>query len=316
MISVIMPIHNTEQYLDDAVSSIVSQTYPDWELIAIDDGSTDGSGKIIDEWASRDSRIRVLHTENEGVAAARNLGLKEMSGEYIQFIDSDDKLVPTALEETVSIMENSDTDMVIFDAFYEGVGVNYHNKAPLPIGTYEPQTVLAELAKPSLSSCIWDKPCRSILYKDIVFPEGELYEDVAVVFYPISQARKIAVIGKPLYLYRQRRDSITNSVTSDNTVHKWRYIQYRKRYEYLKDNYEDIAYIAKNSLIRTALLHYAFNGNVLQPDEKKSLYKYICSPEFETGITNRKVFWAKRAFKLMPRTTGYLLRKMFKPKSI
>lgn len=315
MISVIMPIYNTEQYIDDAVNSIVSQTCPDWELIAIDDGSTDDSGRIIDEWASRDSRIRVFHTENAGVAAARNLGLEKMSGEYIQFIDSDDRLAPTALEEIISVMEGSDIDMVIFDAYHERIDMNYYFRCPIPVGIYDPRTVLIELTKPLLPSYLWDKPCRSTLYRDIVFPEGELYEDVAVAFYPIPRARKIAVIGKPLYYYRQRRDSITNTVASDNTVHKWRYIQYRKRYEFLKKNHGDIADIAKNSLIRTAILYYAFEGDSLSSEEKNKLYQYICSSEFNSGITRYKAYLVRHAFRIMPRITGYLLRIIFKSKN-
>ena len=118
MVSVIMPVYNTEEYLDDTVRSVIHQTYTDWELLAIDDGSTDASGRILDDWACKDSRIRVFHTANAGVSAARNFGLKHMTGDFIQFLDSDDYLASTAIEDALQTMEKENADIVIFDAYY------------------------------------------------------------------------------------------------------------------------------------------------------------------------------------------------------
>ena len=96
IISVIVPVYNTEKYLDECIQSILSQTFADFELLLVDDGSTDGSGNICDKYAIQDERIKVFHQENRGVTAARKLGVKYSNGNYICFVDSDDKISYTA----------------------------------------------------------------------------------------------------------------------------------------------------------------------------------------------------------------------------
>ena len=90
MISIVIPVYNAESYLDECVSSVISQTYQDWECILVDDGSTDGSADICDKWCAKDCRISVIHQENRGVLTARNQGIEKAKGDYITFIDSDD----------------------------------------------------------------------------------------------------------------------------------------------------------------------------------------------------------------------------------
>lgn len=102
MISVIIPVYNVERYLEECIQSVVNQTYTDWECILVDDGSTDGSGGICDEWAQKDKRIRVIHQENGGVSKARNRGIEEADGEYVVFVDSDDWLGKEHLAKLVN----------------------------------------------------------------------------------------------------------------------------------------------------------------------------------------------------------------------
>ena len=96
MVSCIIPVYNTEKYLPRCIESVLAQTFVDWEMLLIDDGSTDASGSICDEYAASDSRIRVFHKENGGVSSARNVGLDNMRGEWVTFVDSDDWLVFSA----------------------------------------------------------------------------------------------------------------------------------------------------------------------------------------------------------------------------
>ena len=111
--SIIVPIYNVEKYLDECVQSIVSQTYRNIEILLIDDGTKDKSGEIADCWAERDERIRVIHQKNQGISAARNIGLREVKGEYIFFVDSDDYIAENYVEELVSAMEKENTDISI-----------------------------------------------------------------------------------------------------------------------------------------------------------------------------------------------------------
>lgn len=129
IISVIVPVYNTEKYLDECIQSILSQTFTDFELLLVDDGSTDGSGNICDKYAIQDERIKVFHQENRGVTAARKLGVKYSNGNYICFVDSDDKISYTAFELLIHNMKD-EIDIVISDVKFEGViaGKDYVNK--------------------------------------------------------------------------------------------------------------------------------------------------------------------------------------------
>ena len=110
MVSCIIPVYNTEKYLPRCIESVLAQTFVDWEMLLIDDGSTDASGSICDEYAAKDERIRVFHKENGGISSARNVGLNYAQGEWIFFVDSDDSLPKTSLESLLS--RSSDANII------------------------------------------------------------------------------------------------------------------------------------------------------------------------------------------------------------
>ena len=118
-ISVIVPVYNTEKYLRRCIDSVLAQTYADFELLLIDDGSKDKSGEICDEYAQKDARVRVFHKENGGVVQARRIGVEQSHGEYIYFLDSDDTILPDALELMCNYMTNG-VDVVVFDSKHNG----------------------------------------------------------------------------------------------------------------------------------------------------------------------------------------------------
>ena len=119
MISIIVPVYNAEKWLERCLDSIVAQTYTDWELLLIDDGSTDDSATICDEYAAKDERIRVFHKENGGVVQARRIGVEQSHGEFIYFVDSDDAILPDTLEMMCNYMTNG-VGVVVFDSKYNG----------------------------------------------------------------------------------------------------------------------------------------------------------------------------------------------------
>ena len=312
MISVIMPVFNTKQYLEQAIDSVICQTCPDWELILVDDGSSDGSGKLCDFFAKKDRRIRVIHQENKGLSGARNTGMKFATGEYIQFLDSDDWLYPGTLKTVYEAAISSDSDMVIFDAQYEGDNYSWHEKSTIPDGLYDSKTILENLAKPSIPPYAWNKFCKRSLYDGVFFPEGENWEDVATTFYPVSRAKKIAVLGKPLYHYRQREGAISKRALKDGSAYKWRFLQYKKRYEFLKTNFPELADIAKESLFRNGLLYYSISlQGKKDRKEKQEIFDYLCSREFDEGIINQKLKFVRKGFETFPSITSYIIRKKF-----
>ena len=113
--TIIVPVYNVEHYLQRCIESVLTQSYRDFELILVDDGSKDNSGTICDEYAKKDNRVRVFHKENEGVSSARNVGLDEAEGEYITFVDSDDYLLPTALLNIQNVLNKTDAVLYLFD---------------------------------------------------------------------------------------------------------------------------------------------------------------------------------------------------------
>ena len=113
-VSIIVPVYKAEMYITECIESVLSQTYPDFELILIDDGSPDNSGNICDEYATKDNRIKVFHKKNGGVSSARNLGIDKSSGDLITFLDADDKLLPNCLDICVKKMTEDQLDMLQF----------------------------------------------------------------------------------------------------------------------------------------------------------------------------------------------------------
>ena len=118
MISILMPVYNVDKYIEKTLESIKNQTYSDFEVIMVDDGSTDSSGLICDKWAQADSRFKVIHKENAGVSAARNTALSLVKGEYIFFMDSDDIIIPETLEELLDALIKNDADISMGTFYY------------------------------------------------------------------------------------------------------------------------------------------------------------------------------------------------------
>ena len=116
LISVIIPVYNVENYLRECIESVLNQTFRDFEVILVDDGSTDSSGDICDEYVEKDERVTVIHQKNGGLSVARNTGLSEANGKYVYFLDSDDYISENALATLLNIAENDSSDIVFFDA--------------------------------------------------------------------------------------------------------------------------------------------------------------------------------------------------------
>lgn len=164
-ISIIMPVYNSEQYLDRAIKSIISQTFSEWELLLIDDGSQDNSLKICDKYAIIDSRIKIFHkTQNEGVAMARKTGIDNAKGEYSIHFDSDDWAETTMLEELYNKAKTENADIVITD-YYVNTDKSQEIHKQKPTSTIPIQT-LQDIFDNKLLGSLWNKLIRTKLYKE------------------------------------------------------------------------------------------------------------------------------------------------------
>ena len=215
LISVIVPVYNVEPYLRECVDSILGQSFSDFELILVDDGSPDKCGKICDEYAEKDSRVRVIHQQNGGLSAARNTGIDAAKGEYLTFVDSDDMVHPLFLEHLMTIMKKNAAEISCcsMSEFPE-------NGKPRELKSIEQKEIvlsghdaaLDQYAERSLFRVSsWGKLYLATLFSDIRFPIGMLHEDQATTPIVLYKAKRVVASNFPLYCYRLRAQSIMHS---------------------------------------------------------------------------------------------------------
>lgn len=218
LVSVIVPAYNVEKYLSRCIDSILAQTYKNLEILLIDDGSTDSTGILCDQYALRDQRIRVIHQENQGLAEVRNIGIREAKGEYIQFVDSDDWIEPSTIETCYKYLQEYDADIVKFGFIldYED-GRKYHlfRISPAPKLMKNPEAVSLIFFRSYICTSSWDKFCKSSLFTGITYPRGKLYEDIYTTYKLVDRAEKVLSINDEFYHYSMRSGSIIHYNFSD-----------------------------------------------------------------------------------------------------
>lgn len=204
LVSIVVPVYNVEKYVEKCLESLILQSYKDLEIIVVDDGSTDNSGRICDEFSRKDKRIKVFHKKNGGLSSARNFGLKRTSGEFITFIDSDDFVDKSFVGKMISVFSD-DVDIV---------ECGYNNILPEAcIMTGKEATIKLLIEQENLEMVAWNKLYRRSLFlkNDILYPEGKKFEDTLTTYKLFAMANKVAMIGESLYNYIERDGSITKS---------------------------------------------------------------------------------------------------------
>ncbi len=210
LISVIVPIYNVVNYLDNCIKSIVEQNYHALEIILVDDGSTDSSGDICDRWASKDKRIKVLHKNNGGLSSARNAGIDLAEGEWIRFVDGDDVIPENSLLlMTKAISDDVDIVSGSFERFVDSLPKTdgSHCREDIDILSGR-QSLEMMLYQQTLSSSVCDKIFRRGLFATMRFKEDTLYEDIELMARILMVCNKVAIIPDVVYWYRKRPGSI------------------------------------------------------------------------------------------------------------
>lgn len=235
LITLIIPVYNVILYLRQCLDSVVAQTYPNLEILIVDDGSTDGSGAVCDAYALRDERITVFHTENGGLSAARNYALDRTHGAYIAFLDSDDWMDADTLERMMSASLSYDADIVT--CRHSSVWKT-HEEFPHTqdscLNVLEGNAIQEVL--PSMNyvgNVAWNKLYRAELFSEIRFPCGRVYEDIATTYQVAALSERIINLPDVLIHYRIRKSSISRSRSMKNlTDHWW---AHQKRYQDLRE---------------------------------------------------------------------------------
>lgn len=239
-ISIIIPVYNVEKYIDECLKSIQGQTYTNWEAIIVDDGSTDLSGKICDQYADKDERFIVIHQKNARIAAARNKGLDVATGDFITFIDSDDFIENTTFEKCVNIFSKDEQlDVIQWDVefYYDGESKPRRNANKEPAAYVEilasPDKALKYLVDmrnegnhPDFNNlwndcrCVWTKMCKKHIFDELRFPIGKEYEDDYICHKIFGQSKKVMFINERFSKYRYRSNSTVRAMNLKGKVDK------------------------------------------------------------------------------------------------
>lgn len=266
-ISIVSPVYNVEKYIRRCVDSIIAQTFTDWELILVDDGSPDASGLICDQYSSLDYRIRVIHRQNGGVSAARQTGLDAAQGEYVIHADPDDWVEPTMLQELYYKATEENADVVICDYFND-----YKGKSTLKIQrptTLEPKQVLRDLFSILHGSCC-NKLIKTEIYNkyQIQFPKNiNLCEDLITLIQIFQHDVKVTYLNRAYYHYCVNNESITNR------YNRSRYEMSMKLLGIFKQLLPERGFEDTLDKLRLDIFREGFVNDVLSMDELREGYK-------------------------------------------
>ena len=229
LVSVIIPVYKVEKFLDICVSSVLDQTYSNLDIILVDDGSPDSCPQLCEDWARRDSRIRVFHKINGGLSDARNYGIAHALGDFVYCLDSDDRIDSALLTKVMSKLLKSGADMAFFKYCLEsedGTSVTQSKDSPLfpAEGKYTAEQALELLWTWHIPNYAWSYVAKRNLFDSTEFPKGELMEDVATTYKLIGNATGgVYFLPEELYYYRVRQGSILGNATprlcTDNFPH-------------------------------------------------------------------------------------------------
>ncbi|MFA7019229.1 MAG: glycosyltransferase [Sphaerochaetaceae bacterium] len=219
-ISIIVPVYNVEKYIQRCIDSILAQTFTDYELILVDDGSPDRCGEICDDYAKKENRIVVIHKKNGGVSAARNAGLDVARGEYLGFIDGDDYIAHDMYEKLLQACIENNADIATCGRY------NVYENKITPRFSFEGSLIWSSkeaieslLARDNIGSSVCDKLFNRKLFEKIRFPVEQYYEDIIIMPQLLFVANKIVHIGESKYYYNRRPDSFTKETFTVKRMH-------------------------------------------------------------------------------------------------
>lgn len=286
LISVIIPVYNVEKYLNQCIESIINQTYKNLEIILIDDGSTDNSGEICENYSKKDPRIKVIHQKNSGVSSARNKGIDIATGKYINFIDSDDYIEEDMIEYLYGLLQQENADISMcsaYDVYDKKIIFTAKKNIYLTMNSHDAYYYM--LQPKYFGIGIWNKLIAKELFKSDRFPVGRKNgEELELLQRLIYRAKKLVYSSVPKYYYRQRSDSATHSlilseglIESMHTLCEYVGKKFPDLYELIYTNYVLSCFQVYNNYIKNDIKNNRFNRvyKILQDSKEKITYKYL-----------------------------------------
>lgn len=248
LVSVIVPMHQAQPYLRACLNSIAAQSYQNLEILMIDSDSTDDTCLIAQEYAARDSRFHFLHCDRTGVSAARNAGLDAATGAWIGFCDSDDEMLPNAMETLLTAAQKNNTVMSMgaYVECHPGTRFSFHRKVSAPSGVFRTADEVQRyyLTRGQFLCHMWTKLFRREVFEGIRFPEGKIYEDNFILPHLFEAAGSCTVVNRPVYHYMVRHGSLS---TSQNIRAQLDGLEARQAYaDFMQAHHPDLVALAND----------------------------------------------------------------------
>ncbi|RHU30631.1 glycosyltransferase family 2 protein [Parabacteroides sp. TM07-1AC] len=303
-ITIIVPVYKVEKYIYRCINSVLAQTYSNWELILVDDGSPDKCPIICDNYAKADGRIRVIHKENGGLSSARNVGLEYLSGDYVTFLDSDDFIHSDTLQDTLLLAEKENADIVQFSFLRGREDVFPSIKKETSVRRFDNHSIFCSSVQKII---VWGKLYRSELWKGIRMPIGKVNEDDATTWKLYYRSSRILYVNTPYYYYYKNSESI---MANQKKVLKLDFISaYEERIAFFENEREKLLTdLSKWRFCLPLMLNYAY-GNV-KKTELPVLLKYF-QLHVNAAINCSKVPLLHRFILSMFRIYPYFFRFLF-----
>lgn len=266
LVSVIIPVYNVEKYVRKCLESVVDQSYRNLEIIIVDDGSTDGSGRICDEYKA-DKRVRVIHQSNKGLSGARNSGIDSCTGSYILFIDGDDYVELNAVEVLLKACIAADADVACCGHYK--VFADRADPHPLTkeIRIYEGEELTLATMKGNCAHYAWEKLYKRVLFDECRFPEGMLFEDVATTWKILLKSNRVVCVPDVLFHYVYRKESLGNTKTMKNLSDRW--MAFKERYDVMGRKSDELNVICTKGCLDTIGYTWRWLYIVKDRDEEK-----------------------------------------------
>ena len=325
-LSIIIPVYNVEAYLEECLNSAVNQNIDNYEIIIVNDGSTDGSEDIIDKFTKNYSFIKKVNKENNGLGAARNTGIRLATGKYIGFIDSDDYIDENMLFNMIKRAEENNVDIIICDVevfddndkkqkWYFNVKKKFYNK------NMSNEDVLKLYLTDRIKGFAWNKIYKRSLFTDnnVLYEEGVYYEDIYTTLRLLTYAKTINLIDEPYYKYRQHYGSITRGITlkhiddfTFNGVKCIEFMEETKSFKGLNEYKRAFEISTMNSILELYYKHFNFNIKYIQQNYNTYFSEYNYRISFKTLFLNNVITYKHKKKYILNKLKVYVYIKKFK----
>lgn len=309
-LSIVVPVYKVEPYIHKCVDSILSQTFSDFELILVDDGSPDKCGVICDEYARKDNRIIVIHQDNNGVSAARNIGLNSARGKYISFIDPDDWIDSDMYDECLEYMESNNLDVCVFDVCEVNKTRRFIKYKFEKNIIFQDKEALEKILIDEIDNSPCNKIYKSKTWKNVRFPIGRRFEDVATIYKTFYNAERVGYLRKAYYFYLKREGSAI-ALSFDAQRRYECFLGYRERKDFALEHcataYEKCKMFAVKAAISCFTALSAGAGSI-SIEHKKDIIKF-CKNNTNVKYLNGKnkvLLWGIKNFNFINKIYGFI----------